>query len=388
MQIHRLAYRLLVVGCTSGACSNPNPSRPDLGVPGGDASPLADLAALADLGPPPTDGAVPSGASVVTVSGYQLLVRRRLPDGSLAQATPYDLKGISWSPYGVGDAFDGSGRNFSRFAAVDLPLMQAAHINTVKTYTAFERNAAGLAVLDELFRRGMMVAMTVFAGYDDNQQMAAVTAFKDHPAVLYWIVGNEWNYNRLYSNHTFDECVTRVNQVITAIKALDANHPVATVYGELPTATDYARIGTPDLWGLNLYPNVDFADRFTRWKAQSPKPCFISEYGADAYFHIDAGNPGAPGHEDQDSQAYALDALTRQLRGNLSAQDPAKVCLGGTPFAWNDEWWKSGNPSQHDTDGFSGAIYMDRHATEEWWGLVDAQRTPRKAYTTLQSLYP
>jgi hypothetical protein len=88
------------------------------------------------------------------------------------------------------------------------------------------------------------------------------------------------------------------------------------------------------------------------------------------------GNPGAPGHEDQDSQAYALDVLTRQVRANLSAQDPAKVCLGGTPFAWNDEWWKSGNPSQHDTDGFAGAIYMNRHATEGGggWSTSRARR--------------
>jgi hypothetical protein len=339
-----------------------------------------------DAGP---DAAATGTGSIVTVSGYQLMVQARNPDGTLAAAVPWDMKGIAWSPPGEGEGFLGP-KGYSMHAAQDLPLMKAAHINTVRTYDSFETTAAGLAVLDQLHESGMMVAMTVMATYDGNTYSQAVSAFKDHPAVLLWIVGNEWNYNKLYSSHTYDECAQKVNDVVTAIHALDPDHPVATGYGQLPSAAQLAQVSTPDLWALNIYvtPNLGvapdlygFGTRFSDWKALSAKPFFVSEYGADAYNN-------KTGSEDQASQAAALGALTQEVRKNLSAADAGKVCVGGCPFEWNDEWWKVTDPATHDTGGSANVgDYPDGFGNEEWWGIVTADRTPRAAFTTLQALY-
>src|SRR5450755_2193553 len=41
---------------------------------------------------------VPNQPSIVTVSGHQLIVQKRLPDGSLDQPRPYIIHGVNWSP--------------------------------------------------------------------------------------------------------------------------------------------------------------------------------------------------------------------------------------------------------------------------------------------------
>src|SRR5689334_7267229 len=45
-------------------------------------------------------GTSPAAAapSIVTVNGRQVIVQRRLPNGSLAAATPYIIKGVDWNP--------------------------------------------------------------------------------------------------------------------------------------------------------------------------------------------------------------------------------------------------------------------------------------------------
>jgi beta-galactosidase/beta-glucuronidase len=294
------------------------------------------------------------------------------------------MKGIAWGPNGPNEGFDGTGHLFATHVAVDAPLMAAAHINTVRTYGAPERTAAGRAVLDTLYANGIMVVMTVFAAYGDSNYTDSVNAFKDHPAVLAWLVGNEWNYKHLYSSHSLDESATKVGEVIRAIQALDPAHPVGTVYGEIPSATDLARVPDAQFWGSNIYSYLDFGTRFDDWKSRSTLPLFVSEYGADAYHQ----NPDGTGQENQADQAFALEQLTPQIRGHLSASSPSEALLGGCPFEWNDEWWKAGAPATHDSTGnASGGVYSDHIANEEWWGVVDAQRTPRQAYRSLQTLY-
>lgn len=331
------------------------------------------------------DGGAGGGKSVVgtvvSVSGYRIMIEPKYEDGTVGPEVPWDMKGIAWSPFGAGEGFDGSGKVYSTHAMEDIDLMAAAHINTVRTYDPFERSADGLAVLDALHARGMKAAMTVFAGFDGDAYAEAVATFKAHPAVLLWIVGNEWNYNKLYSNHTLAECVTRVNEVIAEIKAVDQDHPVAVGWGEVPSAAEMAAVPDADLWALNLYPYLDFGARFSTWKGQTTKPMFVSEYGADAF--DDKG-----GGEDQAAQAKALESLTVEIRKSLSAKDPENPVVGGCPYEWNDEWWKSGDPSKQDDDGFPNqGVYPDGFANEEWWGIVTASRAPRAAYTKLQMLY-
>jgi len=324
------------------------------------------------------------GPSLVRVQGRRLMVARRGSDGTLAAEVPYDMKGIAWSPNGEGEAFDGAGHLQTTHAAEDAALMQAAHINTVRTYGPMEISDDGIAALDVLHAHGIMVAMTVFAALDDGRYTQAVNRFKDHPAVLMWLVGNEWNYNKLYSNVTTEEAAARVNEVITAVAALDPNHPVGSVYGEMPQPDTLNLVPAAQVWGVNLYPQLSFATRFDDWKARSPLPLFVAEYGADAYNRSADAGPAV----DEVSQAHAVSVLTGLIRAHLSATSADEALLGGCVFEWNDEWWKGGNPAQQDTGGFAnGGVYPDEFAHEEWWGVTTASRQLRQAYLALQAAY-
>jgi hypothetical protein len=313
--------------------------------------------------------------------GYQLLVRRRNPDGTAATA-PYDIRGISWSPAERGGMSPGPDA-FARAATRDLPLMREASINTVKTYRPLEP-----AILDECLRQGILAIVTVAATANDDYA-ARVTALRNHPAVLMWMVGNEWNRNNLFGSCSGDACYARVNAIAQDIKRLDPNHPVATSFAptrDLPVDADVTRLPAVDVWGLNVYSQPGFFQRFQDWRLMMlrtglRKPFFMSEYGADAYDNR-AQRP------DQVPQAASLTTQTQEIRAQSSARDPALPCLGGTPFEWSDEWWKSGSPASQDPGGFANAgVASDMYANEDWWGIVDIDRKPRQAYTALQKLY-
>ncbi len=326
-------------------------------------------------------------ASKVYVDGYRLMVAKRASDGSFATPTPYEVRGVSWSPTGVGETnTSGYSKLYISHGGTDVPLITGLHANTVKTYDPFDRSADGTALLDQLYASGVMVIMTVMATHDTSQAdyTASVNYFKNHPAILAWMVGNEFNYNNLYGAPDLNTAIGIVNTAINAIHAADPDHPVFVSHGEIPPTTTYSQIPNADMWSINLYPNLDLNSRFTSWVQLSQKPMLVGEYGADAFNNNSMA-------EDQDMQVTATSTLTTQIMQHYSAtaNDSGHPAVGGTIYELSDEWWKdkNGTASTHDNGGFANAIYSDGFANEEWWGLATIQRQPRKAYTTLAALY-
>jgi hypothetical protein len=211
-----------------------------------------------------------------------------------------------------------------------------------------------------------------------------VRAVKDHPAVLYWALGNEWNYNGLYVGLTEEQALARLNQAALLVRAEDASHPIATIFGELPSADLIAAMPDIDVWGINAYRGISFGDLFDAWRARTDKPMFIAEYGADAY------NADLPGY-DPESQALAVAALTREILEQATSAAPGAAVLGGTIFEWADEWWKdeAGSLTEQDVGGIApgGGPYPDQTFNEEWWGLVDLERAPRPAFESLRAVF-
>lgn len=232
------------------------------------------------------------------------------------------------------------------------------------------------AVLDALQRHGLYVLDTVYSWGGDAASVttARVEAVKNHPAILGWLVGNEWNYNGLYVGMSANDSRARLNEVMALIRASDSRIPIINVYGELPSQEVIDAMPLTDVWAINAYRGITFGDLFTRYAQRSTKPMMLGEYGADAW------NALIPA-EDQQSQADATEALTAQIHAQWSGS--GGVAIGGAIFEWCDEWWKdgAGSPSAHDVDGIApgGGPHPDRTFNEEWWGLVDIDRTPRRA---------
>ncbi|MEM6533453.1 MAG: glycoside hydrolase family 2 TIM barrel-domain containing protein [Myxococcota bacterium] len=295
----------------------------------------------------------------------------------------FEIRGVCWSPVARGDSVP-FGVDHRGYVELDAPLMAAAGINVVRTYGP----VTDRAVLDEFWRNGIYVMSTVY-GYGGDSLDAideAMIPVADHPAILMWVVGNEWNYNGLYffdlgEPGGFERTRARVRAATERVKSLD-DRPVVTIYGEIPATELIASLPRVDVWSLNVYRGASFFDLFDVWESRSDKPMFLGEYGADAY------NALLPG-PDPDSQAYATRVLTEELRDNHVSQ--GGVASGGTIFSWADEWWKdsSGSPWEQDAGGFApgGGPYPDRTFNEEWWGIVDIDRNPRPAYDALQDLY-
>ncbi len=400
---------------------------------------------------------VPSAPAKVYVEGSQLFVAKRNTDGSLDEAKPYIIKGVTWSAataasdYGpnpsnpkeeveYGFFFDWPGRypvgseilsywmktQFVKHYACDLALMKEMNVNTIRVYHPFGDDPADYKkILDECYRQGIMVIMTPAISkrdIDSGDYLKAIKMCKDHPAILMWSLGNEWNfeYNKYWGYKTVAEAAQATERIAAQIKKIDPNHPVSSCLGDRfddpePPNTISSIINTCnniDLWGLNVYRGESFGDIFLRWKKITTKPFYFSEFGTDSFstkdFKIVNGfqTDDCRGREDQDRQAEFVLNLWNQIEKHLSADNPNQQCLGGLVHEFNDSLWKVGSYhvslgglvdyysdekfsySQYNCEGFYlPGSHPDNVANEEYFGVVDAQRNPKKVFFALKEAY-
>lgn len=348
---------------------------------------------------------VPTLPAMVRVVGTQLLVRERLPNGTLASEKPYFIRGVCWSPASISTLNDRTNRRqaFRDWAPKDLPLLKQMNANTVYTFLDFGIDIDGRRVLDQFYRWGIMVIPTVdLDGTNDLERITqVVTRYKDHPAILFWAIGNEWNINLYHKKFgSLLDAARATEDAARQVKRLDKSHPVAAIFGEIiipDTSPSTADIVTKiarsvDIWGLNIYRGATFGKLFSEWQAITSKPMFLSEFGTDSYFStkwwpVKGGERRAP-------QAEYLQKLWGEIRRERSASDPTKACIGGTVFEWTDEWWKTlpehgGKISRQDNGGFPTPWNKDAHpdgfANEEYFGVMTIRRAPKPAYRTLQT---
>ena len=348
------------------------------------------------------------GPSVVSVNGRQLIVSRRNPDGSLGPAAPYVIRGVDWSPASMNTNTSKEDPNnaavrrpeFGLWAATDIPLIKNMKANTVRTFIDPGLDAAGTAVLDQLYNNGIMVVMTVDdANNNTTRVQQAVNFYKNHPAVLGWMLGSEWNINRYFGvASSVENAAQRTQTAAALIKSLDSNHPVMTSYGDIDINDEGTRLAdtqhyvntvctSVDIWTLNIYRGNTFGALFEQWRAISSKPMLLGEFGTDAFRSAAFGAP-IPGEVDETLQAHWNLSEWNHLLQNLSVNDPAKVAVGGFVFEWNDEWWKVAPPNSQQTSGFILAGgHPDDFANEEFFGIVDIDRHPRSVYSAFAAAF-
>jgi beta-galactosidase/beta-glucuronidase len=227
--------------------------------------------------------------------------------------------------------------DFSGNVEKDSKLMEEAGINVVRTYEPI----TDTNVLDILYSHGIYVINSIYSwgGVNPNDESIKeeltdkINAVKNHPAILMWSIGNEWNYNGLYTGLDTETSKNYIEAVAKIIEANDANHPIATIYGEIPTVDTVESMSYIDVWGLNMYRGIDFGDAFSDWANVSNKAMFISEYGAYAW-------NANENKENVDSQAEVTKVLTNQILENSTLIDSSNPCSGGSIFEFADEWWK------------------------------------------------
>eukprot|EP00122_Pirum_gemmata_P009259 Pgem_evm1s8559 len=176
----------------------------------------------------------------ITVENRQLSV-----DGKV-----FHIKGVNWNPVNKGQT-QGAGEGIDFIGNVDLDssLMVEAKINCIRTYVPL----TDTTVLDKV---RIYVINTVLPNADTTTEtvISLVNSVKTHPAILMWSLGNEWNYNKLYTKNEFsnglpdDQVKNKINAAAAAIKRIDSNHPVATVYGDIPPRYIVDSMPNIDIW--------------------------------------------------------------------------------------------------------------------------------------------
>ena len=314
-----------------------------------------------------------------------------IDDGILmVDGAPFNIRGICWNPVPVGETHP-TGLAFRKespaysipYLERDLDLIARAGFNTIRTYSPIVETE----VLDLIHARGLKAIVPVYNYHaiSDAEIRELVSSLKTHPAILFWEIGNEWNYNNFYNPEgDFEKSVARVRDVIDIVRSIDSRLPISTNYGEIPSQELVDSLAL-DLWGINIYRSDSFGDAFERWEDLGDKPIYIGEYGADAIDNRNKDGLYAP-HD----QEFAVVALTKLIMSEYASEKRGSV-LGGSLFAFSDEWGKdgSGSPSSHDIGGIApgGGPYPDDEFNEEWWGIVDIERNPRPAYHAIQKLY-
>jgi len=297
----------------------------------------------------------------------------------LLNNTPYLIKGICYHPVPKGE----TKRSFSTLAQ-DLQLLQEAGINTIRVYKPID----DLAVLDQIHAAGIKLIM----GFGYNQEgvfdMASGTIFdyietyKNHPVILLWELGNEYNYHPEWFDGDIKKWYTALNNTAKKIKDLDQNHPVATAHGEIPTAEVLKNNPNIDVWGVNVYRWDQPGSLITEWEERSELPLYFSEAGADSF--MAAPKDDYLAGENQLAQADATQVILDQIF------DRPDIVNGVALFSFTDGWWKAGNPAQQDQGGwapFSSGVPYDGAPNEEYWGIVDIDRNKKEAFFVLQKKY-
>lgn len=340
----------------------------------------------------------PQTVTSIEMKGKQLYVERPLGEGKKTKLIPYKIKGVCWSPSSIGTSgpSDVAARKaeFVKWYRQDIALMKEMGINTVRTFMDFGDLQVARQILDELYSNDIMVILAVDNSCGDMTNLERVVpGLKDHPAILAWQVGNEWTANNYYgSQPSREESTAFTENAALRIKQLDPFHPVTSSIADnyfvitdqnIISSLEYVsakKCPSVDFWGLNIYRGASFGALFADWSQISSKPMFLSEAGTDS-FDVRLNS------ENQSLQADFDANLWDEIYFHLSADRPGEPCLGVTFFEWSDEWWKNtyANDIWHQNPG--GYSMPFRHpdglSDEEYYGLIDINRSKKQAYFTL-----
>lgn len=308
----------------------------------------------------------PKELQEVRVSGRQIMV----------DDNPYIIKGICYHPVPKGS----DTRSFENLTQ-DLTLMVEAGINTIRIYEPIDNKA----VLDEIHESGIKVIIGFGYNQDGNFDILSgtfidyVNKYKNHEAVLLWELGNEYNYHPEWFEGDLKNWYTALNNAAEMIHKQDPSHPVTTAHGELPDNLALSSCPGIDVWGMNVYRWDDPKEIFSKWKALSTKPMYLSEAGGDSYMTIskDGYEIGLNEHAQADANAKILESVFNNT----------DVGSGLTLFSFTDGWWKAGNNDAQDVGGWapnSTGVPYDGTPNEEFWGIVDINRNKKDTYEVVK----
>ena len=289
-----------------------------------------------------------------TESGYQLL----------RGGEPYVIRGA------------GMARN-------DIQRFAAHGGNSIRTWSTNNDYQDTAELLDEAHSHGVTVALGLSMkaerhgfDYDDPEAVARqletiraeVLKYRDHPALLFWLVGNELNHS--YSNPAVWDAV---NAIAEMIHELDPTHPVTTpISGFKPDviAEIQARAPALDFISFQVYGSLfGMPDKVAETGFDAP--FMVTEWGTVGYWEMEKTSWGTPVELTSSEKA---DIFLRAHNDVLAKFDGQLI--GSYVFFWGQK--------QERTPTWFGLLTERGELTEAadtmqyiWTGEWPENRTPR-----------
>jgi hypothetical protein len=271
--------------------------------------------------------------------------------------------------------------------AADLESLKRHGGNSVRTW-----NTDNPSLLDKAHELGITVSLCLDVrrerhgfDYDDpvavQQQLEAMKAevlkYRDHPALLTWMIGNELNMD-YHNPRVYDA----VNDISKMIHELDPFHPTTTATAGMNAemagvissrAPDLDFISVQVYGGLfQIKPVIEAID--------FDKPLMVTEWGTFGHWEVDKTSWGAPieltSHEKAMTFQRGYEEIIRPLTGDL---------IGNYVFLWGYK--------QERTPTWYGLFTLDGKRTEAvdvmqqiWTGAAPLNPGPRLDRVVLNGL--
>ena len=287
----------------------------------------------------------------------------------LRDGKPYIIEGAGTNGGNIAELAAHGGNSFRNWRDLDSP--------------------DGLPLLDEALSHGLTVAMCLPIGrerhgfdYDDPEAVRRqfefarqeVLRYKDHPALLLWIIGNEPDLN--YSNpKVFDA----INDISKMIHEVDGRHPTTTAlsFSFKQKLLNHVKERMPDLDIISVQKYADIVN-LPKYIDQAgiDRPYLVTEWGPVGHWEVEKTAWGAPIEPTSSDKAA-------HYRKNFEAVIEAHSdrILGSYAFKWGQK--------QERTPTWYGMFLEDGSVTEAvdvmhhaWTGDWPQNRSPR-----LEELY-
>ena len=291
---------------------------------------------------------------VETASGYRLL----------RGGVPYEVRGVGVQRDALASA--------------------AAHgANSVRTWTTDTPEMSAAELLDRAHALGMTVALCLpmtseRSGFDYDDERAVQEQFerlraevlkhRDHPALLFWIIGNELNHSS-----TNPKVYDAVGEVAGMIDELDPHHPATTALaGFHPAVIAEIRARAPqlDFLSFQVYGSL-FALPERLEAAGFDAPFMVTEWGTIGHWEVEKTPWGAPVEMTSSEKADVYRRGHRDVLANLESQ-----LIGSYVFLWGQK--------QERTPTWFGLLTEHGEETESvdvlsyfWTGKWPPNRSPQ-----------
>lgn len=221
-----------------------------------------------------------------------------------------------------------------------MDVVKACGGNTIRTWGVDNAQE----ILDEAHEKGLKVMLGFWIqherhGFDYNDEgkvkgqlesfRRAVQKYKDHPALLMWGLGNE--YELEYSN---TKVWKAVNDIAKMVHEEDPNHPTSTVTaGTNPEKLKFVMevLTEIDIYGINTYGDIGNVKTVLK-KGGFKGPYMITEWGPNG--HWESPKTMWSSSVEQTSTEKAASYLTR-YQEHISSQ--SAQCIGSFAFLWGQK---------------------------------------------------